>query len=74
LLIINVLLCGAATERLFDEEFGVILPSRAHLSLGTALVAVTLTKEGQKVIAPVDWSVMRAPFPVDAMVKMGVGD
>jgi hypothetical protein len=74
LLIINALPCGAATERLFDEELGMILPSRTHLSLGTALDPVTLTKEGQKVIAPVDWSVMRAPFPVDVMVKMGAGD
>ena len=73
MLIINALVCGAATERLFDE-LGVILPSRAHLSLGTALELVTFTKEGQKLIAPVDWSVMRAPFPVEAMVKMGVSD
>ena len=74
MLIINALPCGAATERLFDEELGMILPSRAHLSLGTALEPVTFTNEGQKVIAPVDWSVMRTPFPAEAMVKMGVGD
>jgi hypothetical protein len=53
LLRIKALLGGAATERLLEELPGVILPSRRHLSLGTALEAAILTKDVQKVIAPV---------------------